>query len=265
MTSKSTAFFLVAHGSRRPHAQQALNQLAHYFETRLQAQQKQRAWVDSGCLEFQETPLSQQIITFINTLPSSIKTVRVIPIFLLPGNHVRQDLPDVLQSVQAHFETADTKAKVQLELTPHIGSHPAIKTLLQSKMETFRPDQWILMGHGSRREEGNLSIRQLAKHLQVEPAFWAVPPSLEETIERLSKSGAKTIGVLPFFLFSGKITQMIGDQIDELTAKDSTLDIRYMTPLEPSEALADVLVDLGKSSADINAEWQFYSGAKLQS
>ena len=69
----------------------------------------------------------------------------------------------------------------------------------------------IILGHGSKLEKANDSLRQLAKEVRiengldiVEPAFLQLcQPDLKKAIKKVVKMGCKRIIIVPFFLFMG--------------------------------------------------------------
>ena len=257
MTFQTHAYFLVAHGSRRPQPQQSLHQLADYFRAAIIRDRSSTdnailPRVGTGCLEFQDNTLSEQLIQFYQSQPSSLAQIHVLPIFLLPGNHVREDIPDAIQLAQ------DTLQALALTgghphpfnpfvLHPHLGSHPQLQTIIQTQMADYHPEAWIILGHGSRRPEGNLAIAQVARHLQATPAFWAVQPSLTAQVTTLFAQGIRAIGVMPYFLFSGKITDAIVAQVTQLSHQHPDLTLQMLSPLSATPQLADALLDLSQS------------------
>ena len=238
MGMTTQAYFLVAHGSRRPQSERDLNCLADYLRTLLADSPED--YVGTGCLEFQSCSLAEQLIQFHNSLPVPCHNIHILPVFLLPGNHVRVDIPAELQFAQAQLQSSQT----QFILNPHVGSHPALKRVLRQKMASAQFESWILVGHGSRRPAGNRAIKQLAHSLNAHPAFWAHQPSLSDQVKHLIDQGVGSVGVLPYFLFSGKITAAIADQVTSLAQHYPQQVIELLSPLEPSAELAAALLDL---------------------
>lgn len=253
MTSTTHAYFLVAHGSRRPQSPSSLQTLADYFREAIrQACSPPLAeiatpWVTTGYLEFQATSLAEQLVKFYRSLPPRMDKVHILPIFLLPGNHVREDIPLAIQAAQETLQSHQSTAVSPFVLRPHLGRHPQLKAIIQANMTRYDPDAWILIGHGSRRPEGNVSIQQLASQLQAIPAFWAVQPSFSDQVKTLVAQGIRSIGVIPYFLFPGKITDAIAAQAEELSRQYPDLTLRILSPLNPTPQLANALLDLSQS------------------
>ena len=234
------AYFLVAHGSRSPHPKAALQSLADFVATT--AQDDSVSAIGTGFLEFQPLSLAEQLLKFQASLPASCTQIIVIPVFLLPGHHVLSDIPDEIKIAQARL--AKRHSPTQFLLTSHVGSQPAIEQILRLKMESLSPDAWILLGHGSRRSAGNQAIRQLANKIQAAPAFWAVEPSLSIQVQYALNTGATSIGIIPYFLFSGKITETIAQHVKALATQYSDQSLTLLSPLEPTLPLAAAILEL---------------------
>lgn len=93
----------------------------------------------------------------------------------------------------------------------------------------------ILLGHGSRREEANDEIREIARMVAssqpgnfYETAFLSmVQPDLPEAVKRLIQKGVTGIIVAPVFLVTGNhIARDIPEEIDKL--KVSYPDIEFV-------------------------------------
>ncbi|MEM9135776.1 MAG: sirohydrochlorin chelatase [Cyanobacteria bacterium P01_F01_bin.42] len=235
------AFFLVAHGSRSPHGKTSLERLADYFRTLLPAEYA----VGTGALEFEWGSLAQQLVEFRSRCPADCQQIYVIPVFLLPGTHVRDDIPDEIQAAQELFSPGQA---VQLTLTAYLGSHPEIERILRNRMTLNSADAWVLLGHGSSRPEGDHVIEQLAQSLSVYSAFWASEPKISAQAHTLFEQGVRSIGVIPYFLFAGRITAAIAAQIEEIDQRYPDRSIKLLSPLEPSRELARALLELTQQS-----------------
>ena len=99
----STAYFLVAHGSRDPRPQIALEQLAEQLRLRLSPTLS--PLIETGILECAALSLSQQLQQFANTIsPRRITQIKILPLFLLPGVHVKEDIPVEVAIAQHIFD-----------------------------------------------------------------------------------------------------------------------------------------------------------------
>ncbi len=236
---ESSAYFLIAHGSRDPRSRQALEACTMFVRQALDPSQSlEQAWplVGAGVLEFGDQPLAVQIETFAKTASrDGIRRIFLLPLFLMAGNHVKQDLPEAVQMAQRHSSS-------ELTLCPHLGSHPDIQNLVRDRMSQTHCDRWILLAHGTRRPHGNESVENLAEQLNATPTFWATEPNLETQLETWAGNHQR-VGIVPYFLFTGSIIDVILKDIHRLKLRFTALDLQITQPLNPSAQMAKLLLD----------------------
>ncbi len=230
-----THYFLVAHGSRDVRSQQSLQQLTTLFAQIIEQQGGETEQVHAGTLEF-GLPLEQQLKQLGGSLTSNPVEVKILPLFLLAGTHMMSDIPQAVAIAQQNLP------HIHFNLRPHVGSHSAIVELLRDRISTDYP--WILLAHGSRYPGGNTAVEKISAELGTQSAFWSVSPKLEQCLSVLMEQGHQTVGVLPYFLFSGSITDAILEQIYQLRCRFNNLNLKLAAPLDPSLTLAQLLVDL---------------------
>lgn len=229
------AYLLVAHGSRDVRSHMGLTQLADHFRQQLTAAGKGGS-VTTATLEF-GPPLAHQIQTLGAALVEArIPELCIIPLFLLPGNHVSVDLPAAIATAQAHLPPMLT-----LTCQPHLGAHPDMPALIRSRMAAVH-QPWILMAHGSRYPGGSQAITQLATQLGATAAFWSVEPTLERTVEALICQGHKKLGIFSYFLFTGSITDAILAKVNALRLRFNQNELVLIPALDPVSALANLLM-----------------------
>ncbi|PZV10462.1 MAG: hypothetical protein DCF22_16675 [Leptolyngbya sp.] len=199
--------------------------------------------VYAAYLECHPLPLHQQIEQIAQQVqaanPLKKLSLRLIPVFLLPGVHVREDIPAEIAQAQQLLGNS-----VTLEVTAHLGSHAGLRPLLNERLSPLPLSAWILIAHGSRRSDANQPIAALANDLGVTVAYWSVTPNLESRLQESVRSGCKNISILPFFLFHGGITDAIARSISQFSQQYPTLTITLTDPLDASPGLVDLLVDL---------------------
>lgn len=253
MTAKNSAYLLVSHGSRDPRPQQAIDWLATLFCQRLQGvevlqplgpinpqKMSQLPPVETACLELAPIPLHQQMQQFgQKVLAAGWDSVQILPLFLLPGVHVTEDIPQEVALAQAFFGQ-----RLEWTICPYLGSHPGLKQLLARQQQAFQVDRWILLSHGSRRLGGNQPVEALAKQLSAIPAYWSVEPSLSQQVATLAATGVSRMGILPYFLFPGGITDAIAQQVNQLQPDFPQVSLQLAGPIGASVELADCLWDL---------------------
>jgi sirohydrochlorin ferrochelatase len=245
MTPPDRAFFLVTHGSRDPRSQDALAQWKHTFQERLvqSGVPTQAVWVRAGTLEFAEQPLAEQLVAFAHlTRTQGIQTITVLPLFLLAGVHVLEDIPAAVTLAQHKLGNHS-----QIQLAPHFGSHPQIVELLRQTMQHQILDRWILLSHGTRRPEGRQTIEAIATELGTLTAYWSQPPSLRDCLSQIEHQSLR-LGILPYFLCAGNILDAISTELYGLKSEFNKFDFWVAPPLQPNAIAGQFLIDLFKST-----------------
>ncbi|WP_295619776.1 sirohydrochlorin chelatase [Chamaesiphon sp. GL140_3_metabinner_50] len=209
----SDAYLLVSHGSRdlRPQLAAAIiaRQLSEWLEPT--APSTMPILVETAQLELAPTPLHVQISNFADRCQNNgIDRIVMLPLFLIPGVHVMEDIPT--EVALADREIGD---KVKLVVTGFLGDNPDFSNLFARNRLTL-PSQSIILAHGSRRAGSNQIVDRLAHDLGLQAAYWSVPPSLADRVASAIATGATEIGILPYFLFAGGITDAIGESIAQL-------------------------------------------------
>jgi sirohydrochlorin ferrochelatase len=213
--------------------------------------------VGTACLELGPQPLHQQIQQFGDRLlalkthlktqpmlPGESPVMQLVPLFLLPGVHVMEDIPAEVELAQTALGT-----NLNLQVSPYLGTHPNLNQLLAAPMASTAVDAWVLLSHGSRRPEANAPIEAIAAELNAVPAYWSVPPSLESTVADLVQVGHHRVGILPYFLFAGGITDAIAQLVQRLSWQFPDVELILAEPLGTSPALASLVLDLPLNSA----------------
>ncbi|NER81794.1 MAG: sirohydrochlorin chelatase [Leptolyngbya sp. SIO1D8] len=196
--------------------------------------------VGTATLEATNIPLAQQIAGFAKrVMGQGIYRVVVVPLFLLEGVHVREDLPQEIVTAQSLLPEA-----MQLVCTPHLGGYPSFKDFVISRLAATTADRCLLLAHGSRRSAGNRGVQKLGNLLDADVAFWAVPPDLETQIIELMQQGYQHIAIAPYFLFPGGITDAITRRTEDLAERLPKLSLRLLTPLGMSANLGKVVAEL---------------------
>ena len=254
----SSAYLLVSHGSRDSRPQVAMERLSWLLsqsQTRTQTTLQvptiagfqgsksekniSNPLVGTACLELAPVPLHEQIREFGDrALKYGYNRIEIVPLFLLPGIHVMEDIPAEVAIAQK------TLGRLKLELKPHLGTHSGLVNLLAKKQATTKAKAGILLAHGSRRAGAKQPVEAIAEQLGVVSAYWAVPPSLASRVQELVTAGHQQIGIIPYFLFAGGITDAIADSVEQLQGQFPAVDIRLAEPLGASQELALLILDL---------------------
>ncbi|MUL36064.1 sirohydrochlorin chelatase [Gloeocapsopsis dulcis] len=254
-----SAYLLVSHGSRDPRPEVAMEQLVRllsYSPEQISVSNQQRfgdrfrrlpavsispikqPLVDRACLELSPLSLAQQIVEFSGrALIQGYNKVQIVPIFLLPGTHVKEDIPAQVAIAQ------QTLGEITLDLRPYLGTHPGLVQFL-AKKATKDIETWVLLSHGSRRPGAKEPVEAIAKQLNAVDTYWAIAPSLETRLQALVKAGYQQIGIIPYFLFPGGITDAIAQSVAQLQRQLPGINLRLTEPIGASAELAGLIWDL---------------------
>ena len=126
------AYLLVIHGSRDPRPLKSATVLAQ----QLQDEFGQSCLVGLASLECAASPLHQQITAFgVHALSKGCQFLKIVPLFLLPGVHVGEDIPAEVALAQ---ETLAWKAfgnRLSVDILPYLGSYPGMQDFLAQKIK----------------------------------------------------------------------------------------------------------------------------------
>jgi sirohydrochlorin cobaltochelatase len=209
--SSPIAYLLITHGSRNPQSTVSAKSLLENLQPYLP-----NAQLFHGQLEGSECPLHQQILTLADQLRSdSIDQLHLLPLFLIPGVHILEDLPQEIALAQQQLPTA-----FALKCHPYLGEslvqHPHLFPLPHgtpnppiADSPNTPPIARILLTHGSKQPDSDRPIQQLAHALQAIPAYWSIEPSLPQQLTQLTQQGHRHIQILQYFLFPGTITEKL--------------------------------------------------------
>lgn len=206
----------------------------------LEPQSEQSPLVGTAALELAPSPLHEQIRQFAKeALATGYRKLQLLPLFLLPGVHVMEDIPEEVALAQQHLGDA-----IAISQQPHLGAHPEVGQLLTNQDAIARADAKILVSHGTRRPGGNEPVEVIAQQLGAVAAYWSISPNVEEQIEASVARGCKQLAILPYFIFTGGITDAIAQQVSQLQGQFPEVKLTLGNPIGASERLAELIVDL---------------------
>ena len=111
---KAMALVLLAHGSRSPELGRAMRKLVTGLSTLHPGLE-----VKAAFLSLRRPGLER---TLADLMAAGAKEIRVLPLFLLPGKHLKE--------IPALFRAQARRDGVSLRLLPAIGSHPDFPAFL---------------------------------------------------------------------------------------------------------------------------------------
>ena len=112
------ALLLIAHGSRRKQSNEEVVILVDRLRHKCS---EQYSIIHAGFLELAETLIPDGIKKCIDDGATSII---VLPYFLNSGNHVIEDIPNIVNDTKPHYPD------VEIKIAPHLGASPLMVDLL---------------------------------------------------------------------------------------------------------------------------------------
>ncbi len=258
----SCAYLLVFHGSRDYRTQAAaanLRQLLNiqYQSISLLSQQNYLAssplnsgadiafptnsveapLIELAALELTDISLSESLISFAQKAnQKGIRKIKVVPLFLTPGVHVQQDIPAEIALARKQINY-----QVTIQLSPYLGKYSEIIPLLSRKFAELPAKTRILIAHGSRLTASTIYCQNLAHQLDADLAYWSTTPKFTQRIKAQIALGMKQIALLPYFLFPGKITNAIAQEVAKLQQEYPHVELFLGQPLGATAALAELI------------------------
>ena len=193
--------------------------------------------VEAAQLEFAQVELSQQIRDFAQkAIAKHYQKITIIPVFLSEGVHVKEDIPLAVAEAQKQLDS-----KITIEIEDYLGSSPHLIQLVRQQFWQQKTSQRILLAHGSRLPQGNVAIEHLAQAANAMVAYWTLQPDLTSQIELLANQNTPSVAIVPYFLFSGKITEAIASLTNELQNKFPRTQLLLGEPLGATPELAQLI------------------------
>jgi len=115
------ALLLIAHGSRRPEANQDLEWLAEALR-----QQALFGLVGTSYLELAEPSIA---VGGARLVEAGATRVTMMPYFLSAGVHVREDMAEAQAELSAQFPG------VEFQVAPHLGRHPLLLEIVRQRVQ----------------------------------------------------------------------------------------------------------------------------------
>ena len=116
---------LVGHGSRRAGFEVALKKVARAFQKK-----SPRARVLCAYLEINTPSIHQAIDACV---ADGARQVKVLPYFLLTGNHVRDDIPRIVGKARRKY-----RGRARILLCPYLGFHNKIVDVVTQRLREAR-------------------------------------------------------------------------------------------------------------------------------
>ncbi|MEM8672685.1 MAG: CbiX/SirB N-terminal domain-containing protein [Cyanobacteria bacterium P01_G01_bin.67] len=260
----SAAYLLVFHGSRDCRTQAAASELKRLLSIKCQSinmlaqgnhleanpsssklhgavnsNSKPFPLIEIAALELTSIPLSESLINFARKArQQGIKQIKVVPLFLTSGVHVQQDIP-----AEVSVATNQIDCQLTIKLSPYLGKYSGIVPLLSRQFAQLPAKSRILITHGTRLPVGAIYYQNLAAQLDADLAYWSTTPWFTDKIKMQIASGIKKIALMPYFLFPGKITAAIAQEVADLQQEYPQVELFLGEPLGATAALAELIAE----------------------
>ena len=194
--------------------------------------------VETGTLEFAPLPLHQQIQQFAaEALDTGCERIKILPLFLLPGIHVTEDICAQIEQARAVFGNA-----IAIEQLPYLGASN-LTELCAKRLRKVEADARILFSHGTKKLSGNKTVEEIAEQLGATATYLSVPPLFEEKLPMLIASGQKSIAIQPYLLFEGKTMGAFEQKVMTLQTQFPQVQLLLDRPLGATAELATLIVE----------------------
>jgi sirohydrochlorin cobaltochelatase len=197
----------------------------------------QASMIEVAALELAEQSLCESLMKFAQrTSLQGFKKIKVIPLFLAPGVHVQSDIPAEIASAIKQLDN-----QITIELSPYLGKYSGIVAFLSSRFAELSGKTRILIAHGSKLPSAGEYYQNLSQQLAAEVAFWSTIPKFTEQIKTQIALGSQKIAILPYFLFPGKITEAIAQEVANLQREYPHVELQLGKPLGANPAIAELI------------------------
>lgn len=197
-------------------------------------------------LECTDTPLPEAIAAFVGDhhIQGKPLELQIFPLFLSPGMHVREDIPEAIAALERKFP------EIQIKQLDYLGKNKNLSTFLSPYYQRHPEATRILLAHGSSRPGAKERIETLAHSLNAYPAFWVIEPSLETVVNRIIETAQADSRPLPslcivtYFLFSGKIPTALSEKVKALQQEHPHLPLYLGSPFGTNPECAQAIATL---------------------
>ncbi|WEG18146.1 sirohydrochlorin chelatase [Alkalihalophilus pseudofirmus] len=199
------------------------------------------AFINQVKLRFPEVPIQEH--SFIElaepSIDQGIKTciekgatdIAVIPVLLLTANHAKFDIPREIDRAKAQYPN------VQFSYGRPFGVESTLISILKKRLEykglisvEGRPTDEereevsvLLVGRGSSDPDANSDLMKISRLLweeapvsEIEVCYIAATrPSVDQGLEKITRSPYKKVFVLPYLLFTGVLMKGLQKKLDQ--------------------------------------------------
>lgn len=237
--ARTDAILLLGHGSRDPSTVEEFERFVVFF----------KEWsgfprVSPGYLESAAPSIPEAID---RALAEGAERIWTSPLFLFPGRHVSNDLPQLIS------EAAARHRRVPIRFGEAIHRHPKLAELAKIRIgplpERTGRTALLLAANGSGESRGIEAVERFAAKLNpmfpevhLLPCFSEIAwPSIPDAFARCVATGITSIVLFPCVLFTGRVLQGIHLKVERLRETYPALSIRMAGPFGIHPLLAEVV------------------------
>lgn len=238
------ALLLVGHGTRDEAGASAFRD----FVAQLGAAQP-AVPVGGGFIELSPPPLADTVAAMAG---AGVRNFAAVPLMLVSAGHAKGDIPAALaREKQRHPGTSFAYGRP-------LGPHPGLLAVLERRVDEALAGAdragatVLLVGRGSTDPDANAEVAKAARLLWegrgyagVETAFVSLAdPSVPAGLERCRRLGARTVVVLPYFLFRGVLPDRVREQAALWAAgRGGDVEVRCAEVIGPEAELAELVME----------------------
>ena len=252
--ARTDTILLLGHGSRDPAAIEEFERFVAFF----------KEWsgfprVFPGYLELAEPAISQAID---RAVAEGAERIWAYPLFLFPGRHLLNDLPQRLSEAGARHRT------VPIHFGEAMHRHPKLLELAKIRIGPLSEERdrtaLLLVANGSGESRGIEAVERFAAKLKpmlpgvcLLSCFSEIAwPSIPDAFARCEAMGMASVVVFPCFLFTGRVVQGVRLKVEKLRETYPALSIRTADYFGIHPLLAEVVWE------GVQGAWPIAGGLK---
>lgn len=223
-----TIILLIGHGSRNPAGNDEFLQFAERLAKKLPDETFVPCFVELADVLIPEG--------IDRAVERGAKKIIAVPVILLAAGHVKVEIPEILEAGRKRHPG------VEIVYTRNIGVCDATVQMIKERVaeavagDPPAPEETglLVLGRGSSDPDANGDLAKIARLVReqgpydlVDYAFVGITtPDLPGGVERLTRLGAKTVIVAPYFMFTGVLMERIHDMVERF--KQEQPDTRFV-------------------------------------
>ncbi len=263
-TNPLNGMLVIGHGTRSLEGARQLRDFANSVQDA-----RPNTPVAYGLIEFAQETGSPTLENAIDALVDmGSNRIVAVPLVLLGAGHMKDDGPAILMNARK------SHAGLHTVYARNLGIHPFVLDVTEKRAieaNADKSDAVVLAGRGSTDPDANSDLAKVARLLAdgrglgsrehargipaiappestvppsigiVEPAFVSLAaPGIPEALERCYALGARSISVVPYFIFTGLLLDRIREQAAEWSSSKPGTTVAVADELWPDKRLVEL-------------------------